>query len=162
MEKHAAITLAGQKARECEYIYHGCSQCVLMALGAVFELEADLLVKASSGLAGGIGRMHSVCGALLAGALALGLKYGRGLNELEDTDKLFRSMEHVEKLYRRFEEEFGSVVCREIRQMLLGEYIDTKIPEEYERAVKLGLYEKCSALVGRTAEIVAELMLECR
>ena len=51
-------------------------------------------------------------------------------------------------------------MCHEIRKELLGEYIDTKIPEEYERAVSLGLYEKCSVLVGKTARMVAELMLE--
>ena len=81
--------------------------------------------------------MHSVCGALLAAAMALGMKHGREKNELENTDKLFSSMEYVEKLYRRFKKEFGSVMCREIRKELLGEYIDTKIPEEYDRVVSL-------------------------
>ncbi|MFH1090953.1 MAG: C-GCAxxG-C-C family protein [Pseudomonadota bacterium] len=160
MEKQQTIELAGQKAKDCEYTYHGCSQCVLLAIQDVFDLDADLVFKSSSGLAGGIGRMHSVCGALLAGALALGLKYGRERAELADTEKLFKSMEYVEKLYRRFEKEFGSVMCRDIREKLLGEYIDTKIPEEYQRAVQLGLYEKCSDLASQTARMVAELMLE--
>ena len=101
----------------------------------------------------------TAAGALLAGAMALGMKHGRGKSELEDTDKLFSSMENVGELYQRFENEFGSVMCREIREKLLGEYIDTKIPSEYERAVSLGLYEKCADLAGKTARIVAELML---
>lgn len=160
MKDKAVVDIAEKKASECEFTYHGCSQCVLLAIQEAFGIEDESLFKAASGLGGGIGRMHSVCGALLAGALALGMKYGREKSELENTDKLFSSMEHVGKLYRRFEEEFGSVMCRDIREKLLGEYIDTKIPEEYERAVSLGLYEKCSALAGKTARIVAELMLE--
>ena len=149
-----------REAKRCEFTYHGCSQCVLIAIQKAFDIEDDSVFKAASGLSGGIGRMHSVCGALLAGALALGMKYGRQKDELENTKKLYSSMEHVEKLYRRFEKEFGSVLCRDIRQTLLGEYIDTKIPEEYERAKKLGLYEKCSNLAGKTARMVAEMMVE--
>ena len=160
MKTDEILDLAEKKAVECEFTYHGCSQCLMLAIQEVFDLEDDMVFKALSGLAGGIGRMHSVCGALLAGAMALGMKYGREKDELEDTDKLFSSMEYVEKLYRRFEKEFGTVMCSEIREKLLGEYIDTKIPGEYDRAIKLGLYEKCSALAGKTARIVAELMLE--
>ena len=160
MKTDELLDLAEKKAVECEFSYHGCSQCVLLAIQEVFHLGNDMVFKASSGLGGGIGRMHSVCGALLAGAMALGMKHGRGKNELENIDKLFSSMEHVGKLYGRFKKEFGSVMCHEIRKELLGEYIDTKIPEEYERAVSLGLYEKCSVLVGKTARMVAELMLE--
>jgi C_GCAxxG_C_C family probable redox protein len=160
MKSDKVLDLAEKKATECEFTYHGCSQCVLLAIQETFNLKDDIVFKAASGLGGGIGRMHSVCGALLAGALALGMKYGREKSELEDTDKLFSSMDHVGKLYGRFEKEFGTVMCREIREKLLGEYIDTKIPGEYERAISLGLYEKCSALAGRTARMVAELLLE--
>lgn len=160
MTHEKILDLAEQKAYECEFTHHGCSQSVLLAIQEIFNLKDDLLFKAASGLGGGIGRMHSVCGALLGGAMALGMKYGRERSELENTDKLFKSMEYVGKLYRKFEKEFGSVICREIREKLLGEYIDTKIPSEYERAVKLGLYEKCSALSGKTARMVAALMLE--
>lgn len=160
MKNDEILDLAEEKAVKCEFTHHGCSQCVLLAIQEAFDMKNDMVFKAASGLAGGIGRMHSVCGALLGGALALGMKYGREVSELENTDKLFKSMEHVGKLYRRFENEFGSVICREIREKLLGEYLDTKIPEQYERAIKLGLYEKCSTLAGRTARMVAELMFE--
>jgi C_GCAxxG_C_C family probable redox protein len=160
MKTDELLNLAQKKATDCEFTHHGCSQCLLFAIQDVFNLKADIVFKAASGLGGGIGRMHSVCGALLAGGLALGMKYGRERSELENTDKLFSSMEQVGNLYVTFEKEFGSVMCREIREKLLGEYIDTKIPEEYERAISLGLYEKCSALVGKTARMVAELMLE--
>ena len=160
MKNEEILDLAEKKATDCEFTHHGCSQCVLFAIQDIFDLKDDIVFKAASGLGGGIGRMHSVCGALLAGALALGMKYGRERSELENTDKLFSSMEHVGKLYATFEKEFGTVMCREIREKLLGEYIDTKIPEEYERAISLGLYEKCSVLAGKTARMVAELLLE--
>jgi len=149
-----------KRAYDCEFTYHGCSQCVLLALQEAFDLKDEAVFKASSGLGGGVGRMQSVCGALLGGALVLGMKYGRSGNELENTEVLFRSFKPVEKLYRRFEKEFGTVMCRQIREQWLGEYLDTKILEQYEKSVAMGIYKRCSEIASKTARMTGELLLE--
>ena len=118
------------------------------------------MFQAASGLAGGIGRTHNTCGALLGGAMALSLKNGRKRSEFTDSGKPYQSLSNVERLVNRFEKEFGSLTCRDITTSFLGEYLDTRIPEQREKAEKLGLHDKCADLVGKTAAMVAEMMLE--
>lgn len=92
--------------------------------------------------------------------MALSLKYGRTRSEFPDSGKMHQSLAAVERLVNRFEQEFGSLNCRDITTSFLGEYLDTRIPEQREKAEKLGLHDKCADLVGKTAAIVAEMMLE--
>jgi len=131
-----------------------------LTIQELFRLEGETVFKAASGLAGGIGRAHHTCGALIGGAMALSLKYGRDLSEFANADKLYNSLTRVGQLVEKFEKEFGSVNCRDITMSFFGEYLDTRIPEEREKAMKLGLYKKCSDLVGKTTQMVAEMMLE--
>ena len=154
-----------RKAYEYEDTFRGCSQATLLALQQVFGLEDENLFKAVSGLAGGIGQMHSVCGALLSGSLFLGLKYGRERSDIEKTlevarAKLQPSYIPVGRLNKWFEREFGSTICREVRKSLLGVYLDTKIPWQKEWAEELGLHQHCCELAGKTARRVAELIME--
>lgn len=131
-----------------------------MTIQELFRLEDEQVFKAASGLAGGIGRTHHACGALIGGSMALSLKYGRERNEVANVAKLYDSVAKVEQLVQWFEKEFGSVDCKDITTSFLGEYLDSRIQEQREKAMKLGLYEKCSDLVGKTARKVAEMMLE--
>jgi hypothetical protein len=61
MKNDEILDLAEEKAVKCEFTHHGCSQCVLLAIQEAFDMKNDMVFKAASGLAGGIGRMHSVC-----------------------------------------------------------------------------------------------------
>lgn len=63
--------------------YHNCAQCTLVGIQIVSGLKDEGLAKASTGFAGGIGGMQSVCGALTGATLALGMKYGRDISFLE-------------------------------------------------------------------------------
>jgi len=96
--------------------HHGCAQCTLLALQEVFDQKNEELFKALSGFGFGIARMYSVCGALIAGGLFLGTKYGRGYADLKEPQdikiaKLRVAYEPVGKLYKWVEREFGSVTC---------------------------------------------------
>ena len=69
------------------------------------------MMKAMSGLCGGMGGSGNNCGALTGGACAIGLFCGNGeAGEAPDT-KLHGI---VRELIEWFEGEYGSVVCREI------------------------------------------------
>jgi C_GCAxxG_C_C family probable redox protein len=148
------------RACECEFTYHGCSQCIILALQEVFSMRDNNLFKAASGLAGGIGQMHDTCGALLGASLMLGLRFGRRRDEIGDTEKLMSSLLPVGKLYKWFEKEYGSVKCRDIRARTLGAYYDTKIPWQAELALEAGLYKVCSELVGKVAAKTAEMFCD--
>ena len=125
----------------------------------VFDLRDDNLLKAASGLAGGIGRMRDVCGALLGSSLMLGLKYGRGREELDNMEKLNSSFIPVGKLYKWFEKEFGSVKCLDILTRFGGGvYYDRNVSWQAELAEEAGVRDKCSDLTAKTAAKAAEML----
>ena len=121
-------------------------------------MREDNVLKAASGLSGGIGQMHDTCGALLGASMMLSLKYGRSREELDDVEKLKSSYLPVAKLYKWFEKEFGSATCRGIRTKMAGVYYDTKIPWQAELAEQAGLPEKCAELTGKATAKTAEML----
>jgi C_GCAxxG_C_C family probable redox protein len=87
---------------------------VLLVIEELFDLKADDALKAATAFGGGIGRMGSVCGALLGGAMALSLLYGRSIEEMRQghqggkgkaEDKLALL---TKKLAEKFEKEYNS------------------------------------------------------
>jgi C_GCAxxG_C_C family probable redox protein len=121
-------------------------------------MRDDNVLKAASGLSGGIGQMNDTCGALLGASMMLSLKHGRSREELDDVEKLRSSYLPVAKLYKWFEKEFGSATCREIRTKMAGVYYDTKIPWQAELAEQAGLPEKCAELTGKATAKTAEML----
>lgn len=90
-----------------------CSQ-VMMRVGMdALELEEPNLVKAMTGLAGGLGGCGKNCGALTGGVCMLSLFAGRGAPE-EEADPELETM--VSEYLAWFEERFGSADCGDIIQ----------------------------------------------
>ncbi|MFC1942618.1 C-GCAxxG-C-C family protein [Chloroflexota bacterium] len=134
---------------------------MVLALQDTLDMKDDSILKASSGLAGGIGRMEDVCGALLGASMMLGLQYGRGREELDDADKLASSTVPIGKLYKWFEKEFGTVKCKEVlTQFGGGVYYDRKVKWQGELAKEAGLAQKCVVLTAKTAAKTAEMILD--
>ena len=144
--------LVYKKAYEYEKQFEGCSQPLLLAIFDVLGLENDMMLKAVSGFAGGISRMKSVCGALLTGILAIGLKYGREPKELDRFDKLLNSYPPVQSLVKWFEAEYGSSNCYQITG------IDLSDTERRDVWFASGGAEKCNILIAKTAAKTLELM----
>ena len=90
--------------------------------------------------------------------MMLGLKHGRGLEEIEDKEKGKRSCLLIAKFYKWFEKEFGSVICREVRAKIFGVHYDLKVPWQAELAEEAGMIDECSKVVGRTAAKAAEML----
>ncbi len=82
-----------------------CAQSVFCAYAEDFGLDRATAAKISCGLGGGVGRMREVCGAVTGASLVLGLRHG------EDKTVVYP---HVQEFCRRFKEEVGSIVCREL------------------------------------------------
>jgi len=136
---------------------------VILAVQDVLDMRDDSVFKAASGLVGGIGLMDDTCGALLGACLMLGLKHGRGREEIDNMEKLASSSEPVGKLYKWFEKEFGSVTCCEVRTRLHGGvFYDLKVPQQYDLAMADGHLEKCADLTGKTAAKTTEMSWEDR
>ena len=133
----------------------------MLALQDALDIRDDNTFRAASGLGGGIGGMNDTCGALLGASMMLGLKCGRGREELDNVDKLHNSGMLVGKLYKWFEKEFGSAKCRDIRTGFGGgAFYDIHIPWQAELAEKAGIFEQCCDLVGKTAARTAEMIFD--
>ena len=97
-----------ERAALAEELFRGgmnCAQSVFCAFAGDFGMARDVAAKASCGLGGGVGRMREVCGAVTGAALVLGMRHG------EDKSAVYP---FVQDFCRRFREENGSVVCREL------------------------------------------------
>ncbi len=162
--KEEILVQIEKRAYELHDRYHGCGQPGLLAIMEAFGLKDEAVFKSASGLSAGIGGMRSACGVLLGGTLALGLKYGREISDLDKSleealAKEKASIEPVGRLYKWFEREFGSVLCRDIRKSLIGVDLDSRIPWEKQMVDELGLHKRCCELSRKTARRVAELMM---
>ena len=130
------------------------ANCAESVFRAIFELvETDLPPQVSgliTPLGGGIANRGENCGAMLAGAIALGLVYGRSKPEEEaleehrgrlwDTYSLFNQLPH------RFLERFGALDCWDLTQ---DHIYGTK-----------ACRESCEVIIGETAGMVMELLQE--
>lgn len=88
---------------------YNCAQSVLLAMFEHWNGKNDLIPKIATAFGGGMGRCGSVCGALTGGMMALGIKFGTNEPSME---KRTETYELARKLFRRFEEENGSVLCK--------------------------------------------------
>ncbi len=141
----------------------GCSQCALLAIQEVCGMKDDMMAKASIGLSGGVGSMHSACGALTGSALALGMKYGRDVSFLDGPAEKASAaqsaaMEPVAKLAKWFEREFGSIECRDIRKAFMGTELSREIPWQKQWMKELGIHEHCAKIVAKTARRAAAML----
>jgi C_GCAxxG_C_C family probable redox protein len=101
--------------------------------------------------AGGIGNTGAVCGAVIGGAMAIGLKQGR----TESIEEVLSSLAVAGEFRRRFEDEMGTISCRE----LTG--VDLSTPEgieEYMNSDTPGMV--CVSAVNHAHRIAVELLRE--
>lgn len=88
----------------------------------------DEIVRAATGFAGGGGGKKEICGAVIAGIQAIGLKYGRVDKSVDRKP----AMEPSGHLIDAFKERFGTVSCRE----LVKDFSDFNTPERKEHCAR--------------------------
>ena len=85
---------------------------MLLAVCQDFEIEVenDVLRGIAFGFAGGLGNTGTICGAVVGGVMAIGLKRGRA----ETMEEGLRELAVPREFRRRFEAEMGTIICREL------------------------------------------------
>ncbi len=154
-----AFSLAKQYEKECT----GCAQSCVAGIFGALGMENDDVFTAASGLADGLGITgDGSCGALVGGALVIGLLFGRKPGDFQDPLAPMRSYELVKQLHGRFVERFGSCRCHDIQKNLAGRTFNFWEDDDIEAALELGLVEHCSTVAGTAAALAVGIILDAR
>ncbi len=142
---------SAQRAAESYASGFSCSQAVFAAFSEALGLERTKALKIAQPFGGGIAGTGSTCGAVTGALLVIGLKHGRV--RPEDLAAKERTYALVREFIRRFQEQQGSIICRE----LIG--VDISTQEGHEAARRQGLFtERCTLLVSRAAELLEAIL----
>lgn len=128
-----------------------CAQSVLSSFKDFTDISDESLLKISSGLGAGMGRLQQTCGAVTGAYLVAGLLYGY----IKPEDK--PSKENTYEIIRQFDEKFrqihGTTSCRE----LLGCDINTEEGMKYFKDNNLSS-EVCNKCVKDSVKILNEIL----
>ena len=159
-----------EKASRYMQKYGGCGQCSLLALQKEFGLPGGPAVVKAAGFTNlGIATMEMTCGALLGGIMAIGLACGRDdladpiyprPEEIEDEYDLPRSQMLIRGFCQDFVREFGSASCSDLQIRLFGRNYDVRVLEEEEKFRLAGGHVRCVEMVGKSARMAAEVILQ--
>jgi C_GCAxxG_C_C family probable redox protein len=161
MDKDETLEEVYRRAFEYEREKGGCSQCVMAALKEVVGVGSKDVFKAGDALAGGAAITgNGTCGALSGGIMATSCAFGRDYdNFVEYSD--FTTFEIAKKLYDKFVEEYGSCICKDVQQKIMGRSFNLWDPDDYAEFIRAGGHkDKCPDVVGKTARWAAEIILE--
>lgn len=91
----------------------------------------------------------------------MGINLVYGLERMEDNDVMMDSMKGPGREFiKRFEEKWGTSICDEIIEKLLGRRYTLAEDEGYKAYCEAGGYEKSKDVIGDAARIAAEIILE--
>ena len=131
--------------------YGSCCSGVLAVYASEVGMDQDLAGAAGRGMAGGIGGLGNVCGAVSGAVMAIGLKMTNADN-INDVETGFKTMEIAREFVARFEEQHSSIQCRE----LIGHDISSR--EKSALAMKENAFAKCPEYVESAVKILDELL----
>jgi C_GCAxxG_C_C family probable redox protein len=141
-------------AREYFMKGYNCSQSVAAAWCDEVGLDLDTALKISCGFGGGMGRMREVCGACSGAFMILGMMYGT--EDGKDAAGKKKMYEIIQRFAARFKEEndFDSIICRELLGMDSGSPVPAPRNGEY--------YKKrpCPELVALASGLIGEFLEE--
>ena len=134
-------------AKDAEELYRGgffCSEAVVSSIRTNFELDLpEEIVAMASGFPVGIGRSKCLCGAVSGGVMALGIFFGR---TVQNDGKVEKNLEVAKELHDYFKVANGkNVLCCRI----LTKGFDMAGGEHKEQCIHF-----TGLVAGKVAEIV--------
>ena len=160
-----------EKAKELFLEGYNCSQAVFVAYADRYGLDKELALRLSASFGGGMGRMREVCGAVSAMFMVAGMETGQVRPRDPEAKKANYDM--VQKLARRYKEEFGSIICKELLGLVpmagagkadnrgdalqAAEFTDTTPAERTEEYYKK---RPCLEQIQRACDILDEILFQ--
>ena len=130
--------------------YGSCCTGVLATYSPELGIEKDLAAGLGRGMAGGIGGLGHVCGAVSGAVMVIGLKTTDEDN-INDMAAGMKTMETVREFVSKFEEKHSTIMCRE----LIG--CDISTPEGMQAAMQSNAYADCPKFVGTAVTILDKI-----
>lgn len=141
-----------EKALELFASGFNCSQAVLTAFAPDFELDEKLALMLGTQFGGGA-RNAEMCGAVSGALMVLGLKFGH--YQSDNTEQKSRAYAIAVEYTKRFKEQNGSIVCRD----LLG--YDLTNPEEAACIKERNLFgDICPKMIQSAVELLESILAE--
>lgn len=125
-----------------------CAQSVFLAFEDMYDMDHAAALRLSSAFGAGMGKLREVCGCVTGAFMAAGLLYG--YDDIKDAGEKKRVYEMIQEIAARFEEEKGTLICRELLGLKKGEDLE-------EPAVRTEEYYKsrpCASMCGLAAQIL--------
>ncbi len=165
-EKEKILDRVSKKAGDYEEATISCAQGTLAALQEEFHLAGGTeMIKAATFMPG-IASRRETCGAVVAGLMALGLKFGRDKirdpepDTPEGKEEMLRLKWKAWNFCEEFKKEFGSTMCGDIRPKLCGRNYDSMDPIDRKQFLADGGPKKCRVPAEKAARIAASIILE--
>lgn len=145
-----------QNAEQYCYLTRSCAKGSALALLEAFGIGNMEIIRAMAPFPG-LSMTGGICGPVAGGLVALGLYF---------SDKDPASFDNIapyvagRQYVKRFASVFGSLVCPDIQEQLLGRAYDPFASlEEYEAYNQSGAREKCPVAPGLGARLAAEIII---
>ncbi len=140
-----------QQARQNFLDGYNCCQAVLMTFADVLEIDKDAAITIASGFGGGMARMREVCGTVSALCMAAG--YISPASDPSIKEERTKNYALVQELAGKFQEENGSIVCKELLGLVKSPVQES--PEPSDRTAEYYRKRPCTELVACSARILA-------
>lgn len=161
MNKEEMLKEVYGKAKACELKGGNCAQCSIAAIFEVLGVEDESVIRAATGLADGVGLSgDGHCGALSGGTIAISYFFGRKKEDIGRMGKQIKALLLAKKFQAEFVEEFSTCRCADIQKKQFGRFFDLYNMEDLKAAVKAGMPEQCSTLVGKAARMALKIILD--
>jgi len=167
LTKKGAIELAFKIGFEGEVTRTNCAQESFHAISSVLGIKNPLIFKSLSALeAGGGITTKGSCGSFSGALAAFSFFFGRTYKQWEKGETYIKASILGQKLFKKFDEEFQTVVCTEIHKKIYGrtfELMDQKnlginkdVLKEFEDAGAHII--KCPTVVGLSSAWAVEIL----
>jgi C_GCAxxG_C_C family probable redox protein len=161
MKKEEMLQEVYDRAKGYELKNGNCGQCTIAAIFEILGVEDEGVFKAATGMADGVGLTgDGHCGALSGGTMAISYFFGRGKEDFSRVGKQMKALTLAKKLHDEFVMEFSTCRCADIQTKQSGRFFNLYDMEEMKAAIKAGMPEQCSTLVGKTARMALKIILD--
>jgi C_GCAxxG_C_C family probable redox protein len=151
-----AYTLGVKYEKKCT----GCAQTAIAAIFDTLGIWNEEVFMAASGLADGLGLTgDGSCGALIGSSMVIGYLFGRKKEGFSDMTKAMKSYSLVKQLHDDYIEKYGTCRCHDVQKSTIGKTFNLWNPKELKSAMKSGMLENCSEVVGNTAKMATDIIL---